>query len=63
MARKFEQKRWKFSSDGITYEPLSTPPDFWCSRSLLTSELVKSLKPTPVEPVNGNGTVEVSWFT
>ena len=31
--------------------------------SLLTSELVKSLKPTPVAPLYGNGTVDVSWLT
>jgi hypothetical protein len=32
---------------------------------LLTSELVKSLEPLPLPPLNvyGNGTVEVSWFT
>ena len=51
----------------IAYEPLSTPPEFWCSRSLLTSEFVKSLKPEPLPVaavnVKGNGTVEVSWFT
>ena len=67
VARKFEQKRWKLRSELIAYEPLRTPPDFWCSRSLLTSEFVKSLKPDPVPVawlnVYGNGTVEVSWLT
>ena len=43
--------------DGITYEPLSTPALFWCSRRRLRIEFVASWR------VAGNGTSESSWLT
>jgi hypothetical protein len=44
----------------IAYSPASTPPVLRFSVSLLTRAFVKSLKPTPVDGVYGNGTVDVS---